>query len=202
MGHSVHLIIGQPASIAYFQHVWPAARVVELRGGWQAIPVDDPLHKAIEARYPGAVRPSGLDVSPLGLGEALGDATRGGGSLAYVETDYFGGTGGQSATAWVDGREVMAPQSARGGGGPINQALRRIGVERTEADDEFDTVGLGERRSMTDYEPEGPMRLRAAVKKEETAPAKDPGKAFVPVWQVVIVIVAVIAVGVFISAAG
>jgi hypothetical protein len=159
------------------------------------------LYAAIEARFPGAVRPSGLDVSPLGLGEALADATRDGGSLAYVETDYFGGTGGQSATAWIDGREVMAPQSARGGGGPINQALRRIGVLRTEADDEFDTIGLGERRTMTDYEPEGPVRLRAAAK-EEAAPVKDAGKAFVPLWQVVIVIAAVIAVGVFISAAG
>jgi hypothetical protein len=43
--------------------------------------------------------------------------------------------------------------------------------------------------------------LRASAK-EEPAPPTDSGKAFVPVWQVVMVIVAVIAVGLFISAAG
>lgn len=200
MGHSVHLIIGQPASIATFQHVWPVARVVELRGGWQAIPVDDPLHQAIEAQYPGAQRPSGLDVSPLGLGEALADATRGGGHLAYVETEYFGGTGGQAAMAYVDGRQAMSPQSSRGGGGPINQALRRIGVERTDAADEFDTIGLGERRSMADYEPEGPVRLRPAAQ-AEASPVKGAEKAFVPLWQVALVIVACIAIGVFLAVA-
>jgi hypothetical protein len=201
MGHSVHLIIGQGPAIASFQRIWPAARVVDLLGGWQAIPVDDALHTAIEAHYPGAHRPSGLDVSPLGLGEALSDATKAGGGLAYVETEYFGGTGGQAAMAYVDGRQAMSPQSSRGGGGPINQALRLVGVTRTAADDEFDTIGLGERRTMTDYEPEGPVRLRTS-EKEEPAPPTDSGKAFVPVWQVVMVIVAVIAVGLFISAAG
>ena len=119
MGHSVHLIIGKGASVATFLQQWPAARVVDLLAGWQAIPVDDALYVAIEAKYPAAVRPSGLDVSPLGLSEALAEATAKGGSLAYVETEYFGGTGGQAAIAFIDGHEVVAPQSAKGAG-PIN----------------------------------------------------------------------------------
>lgn len=192
MGHSVHLIIGKGAAVSHFLSQWPAARAVDLREGWQAIPVDEALYAAIEARHPGAVRPSGLDVSPLGLSEALAAATAKGGGLAYVETEYFGGTGGQSATAFIDGREVVSPQSAKAAG-PINQALRRIGVTRTDAKDEFDTIGLGERRTMTDYEAEGPVRLRA-----EAAPA-EPTHAFVPMWVVMLVIAAAVSVAIMVS---
>jgi hypothetical protein len=199
MGHSVQLIIGEGPATASFLREWPTARLVELRGGWQAIPVDEALYADIEARHPGAVRPSGLHMSPLGLSEAVAAVTVGGG-LAYVETEYFGGAGGQSAMAFVDGREVVAPQSARGAG-PINQALRRIGVVRTPAEDEFDTIGLGERRSMTDYEPEGPVRLRrhAAAAERATKPVDEEG--YVPLWKIGLLILALIAVGVFVAIA-
>lgn len=188
MGHSVHLIIGKDASVAAFLQQWPAARAVDLRGGWQAIPVDEALYVAIEAKHSGATRPSGLDVSPLGLSEALAEATAKGGGLAYVETEYFGGTGGQAATTFVDGHEVVAPQSAKGAG-PINQALRRIGVTRSESNDEFDTIGLGERRTMTDYEPEGPVRLRGA------AATKPDNAAGIPLWQVSAALLVALAIG-------
>jgi hypothetical protein len=199
MGHSVQLIIGQEPAIAAFLRDWPVARSVALRGGWLAIPVDEALYAAIEARHPGAVRPSGLDVSPLGLSEAIALATAGGGGLAYVETEYFGGAGAQSAIAFVDGQEAAAPQSGRGAG-PINQALRRIGVIRTLAEDEFDAVGLGERRSMADYEREGPVRLRGEAP-AEAAPQGASEKGFVPLWRIALLIVAVIAVGVFAAVA-
>lgn len=195
MGHSVHLIIGRGAAVQAFLRRWPGSRAVELRGGWQAIPVEDALFAAIEAKAPGATRPPELDMSPFGLELALAAATEAGGGLAYVETDYFGGTGGQSAVAFVDGRETMTPQRARGGGGAINQALRAIGVTRSVADDEFDTIGLGERRSMIDYEPEGPVRLRALP---EDVPRVEL-KGGLPVWLVVLVIVAAVAGGVLVS---
>lgn len=173
---------------------------MKLRGGWQAIPVDEALYAAIEARRPGAVRPSGLDVSPLGLSEALAAATAGGGGLAYVETEYFGGTGGQAAFAFVDGREAVAPQSARSAG-PINQALRRIGVVRTLADDEFDAIGLGGRRSMDDYEPDGPVRLRGQAAPADAPLRVESEKGSVPLWRIALLTVAAIAVGVFVAIA-
>lgn len=198
MGHSVHLIIGRGAAVQAFLRLWPGSRAVELRGEWQAIPVEDALHSAIEAKAPGATRPRELDVSPLGLEQALAAATEAGGGLAYVETEYFGGTGEQSATAFVGGREAMAPQRSRGGGGPINQALRRIGVTRSIADDEFDTIGLGERRSMEDYEPEGPVRLR--VQRQDTPKAD--AKSGLPIWLVLLVVVLAIGGGVWVATAG
>ena len=66
-------------------------------------------------------------------------------------------------------------------------------MTRTAADDEFDTIGLGERRTMTEYEPEGPVRLRT-----EAAPAKQP-QAGLPMWVVMLVMAATVAIGVMVA---
>lgn len=198
MTHSVRLIIGREGGIAAFLQAWPGTRVVELAGGWQAIPVDDALYDAVVAAHPDAVRAEALDFAPAGLDAALAAATAGGGALAYVETEYFGGTGGQSAMAYVDGRVKMEPARAEWAG-PINQALRRIGVVPEGEKDAFDTIGLGERRTMEDYEPEGIVRLRTP--QAEPAKPAEVEKAFVPLWKIMLVIVAMIAVGVFVAVA-
>jgi len=200
MTHSVRLIIGREGGIAAFLGTWPGTRAVELTGGWQAIPMDDALYDAVAAAHPDAVRSDALDFAPAGLDAALAAASAGGGALAYVETEYFGGTGGQSAMAYVDGRVKMEPARAEWAG-PINQALRRIGVVPEGEKDAFDTIGLGERRTMEDYEPGGPVRLRGAAAEPVVEPVAEVEKAHVPLWKVMLVIVAIIAVGVFIAVA-
>ena len=192
MGHSVQLVIGKDPAIGRFLKAWPGSRAVPLKTGWLAIPIDDVLYEPIQKATPGAVRPEGLDVSPPGLEAALIAATKEGGGLAYVETDYFGGSGAQSAEAFVDGEEAAEARRSRGAGGPINSALRAIGVAKADGMDEFDTIGLGERRSMSDYEPEGPVRLR------KTAIASEPEKPaakHLPAWAVILVIVGCIVFG-------
>lgn len=198
MTHEVRLIIGRGESVGAFLREWPGSRSVELSGGWQAIPVDDKLYDAVVSRYPDAVRADALDFVPAGLDAALAVATAEGCALAYVETEYFGGTGGQSAMAYVDGAVKMEPARAEWAG-PINQALRRIGVVPEGEKDAFDTIGLGERRTMADYEPEGIVRKRASH--AEPAKPAEAEKAYVPLWKIVLVIVAMIAMGVFIAAA-
>jgi hypothetical protein len=205
MGHSVRLIIGRDEGIAAFLRAWPGSRAVELKAGWQAIPVDDALYDAVVAAHPEAVGSDELDFAPAGLDAALAAATSEGGALAYVETEYFGGTGGQSAMAYADGRVKMEPARAQWAG-PINQALRRIGVVPEGENDAFDTMGLGERRQMADYEPEGPVRLRSGVATEQAAapePQKAPeaDKVHVPLWKVALVIAAMISVGIFLAVA-
>jgi hypothetical protein len=69
--------------------------------------------------------------------------------VAYVETEYFGGEGTQAATVWDRGATIFGPAEAEAG--PINQALRRLGVERTAGEDEFDKVGLGRHRRNEDW---------------------------------------------------
>lgn len=198
MTHSVRLIIGREGGVAAFLEAWPGTRPVDLAGGWLAIPVDEALYDAVVAAHPGAVRSDALDFAPPGLDAALAAATADGGALAYVETEYFGGTGGQSAMAFVDGAVKMEPARAEWAG-PINQALRRIGVVPEGEKDAFDTIGLGERRRMEDYEPEGIVRLRTP--QAEPAMPAEVEKAFVPLWKIMLVIVAMIAVGVFVAAA-
>jgi hypothetical protein len=198
MGHSVQLLIGKDAAVDRFFKRWPGSRVVELNGGWQAIPMEGALYAPIELAHPGAVRPGQLDVSPLGLEEAMIEATREGGGLAYVETDYFGGSGGQSAMAMVDGVVARQPERSRGAGGPINSALRAIGVERLGEMDEFDSLGLGERRSMSDYEPDGPGRLRGAIANPTPVSEVD-AKGTLPGWVVILLVAAFVGIGILVS---
>jgi hypothetical protein len=68
--------------------------------------------------------------------------------FAVIETDYFGGKGDQAAAVYCGDREVMAP--AESTVGPINAALRHLGVRALPGKDEFDTVGLGWFRDFHD----------------------------------------------------
>jgi len=75
--------------------------------------------------------------------------------FAVIETDYFGGTGSQSAAVYRGSCEIMSPSStgiARGrdSKGPINHALKMLGVLPHRGLDEFDTLGLGRFRDFDD----------------------------------------------------
>ena len=86
------------------------------------------------------------------------------GPIAYVETEYFGGSGSQGAILWNDGQVVLGPlhHSDEIIDGhvvvptlhemPINRVLRAMGVRRTE-DDEFDSLGLSDIRDLGEYTP-------------------------------------------------
>lgn len=75
--------------------------------------------------------------------------------IAKVETDYFGGGGFQSAQLWENSKRKVF-YSDEGAIGiyhtePINEVLRMIGVKKKSGMDEFDTIGLGKRRSNNDF---------------------------------------------------
>lgn len=69
--------------------------------------------------------------------------------VAYIETEYFGGHGEQTAVFWVGGKIQYFGQNSYG---PINHALRTLGVKATADLDEFDTVGLARYRSNRDFQ--------------------------------------------------
>ena len=191
MGHSVQLIIGREPAVGRFLKAWPAARGVALQGEWVAIPVDEALCDAIGAGAAGAERDAAFDSSPPGLEAALAAATAQGGALAYVETEYFGGQGSQSAGAWVDG----AARGAERGIGAINTALRAIGVVAADGMDAFDTIGLGRRRRMEDYAAPAPVAApRPALPR--FAPR---GTDHVPLWVIALVFFGVIAAGLLVA---
>jgi hypothetical protein len=70
------------------------------------------------------------------------------GPIAYVETDYFGGIGGQGAAVYADRQVRMKP--LWGESGPINRALKLLGVKRGLLRDGFSALGLGAYRSNGD----------------------------------------------------
>jgi len=69
------------------------------------------------------------------------------GKAAYVEAEFFGGTGVQ-ACVLADHGCVEPPRVSIDA---INQALRFLGVTKAEAYDEFDAVGLGRHRRTEDW---------------------------------------------------
>ena len=160
-------------------------------GGWQVIPLADDLYELIAAAYAGLAKPDALDMAPAGLMEALAEASTPGAMLAYVETEYFGGTGGQSAVAFADGRQVFAPARSKGASGPINGPFALSASSASDRRTSSTRMRLGARRAMDDYSPEGPRRVRRAAE----APAGGRTKG-APLWVVIVIIVLAIAMGV------
>ena len=82
------------------------------------------------------------------------------GNCAYIETDYFGGSGTQLAEVWENGRKITdtffsysqienlkIPKGVVLVEASVNEALKRIGIYCHEGKDEFDSIGLGKYRS-------------------------------------------------------
>lgn len=73
-------------------------------------------------------------------------------TVAKVETDYFGGAGSQSAKVFINGEKVLDQNSEFDWSlRPINSALKMLGVVKKDGMDEFDTIGLGEKRTNNDF---------------------------------------------------
>ena len=70
--------------------------------------------------------------------------------LAYVEADFFGGTGDQGAIVFRDGKRSWLSERGQIRRGmpitPISEALQRLGVDRAGFHDEFAALGLGRHR--------------------------------------------------------
>lgn len=156
MGHCIRIFAGSPEVLGAYCRVLPLAQLFALtsQATVLVLPLDDDLHDALHHVYPAgtwdeeAVRLSSGDM-------AFAAAASAAGPLAYLETNYFGGMGFQSAALWNGGRLVIRPSklnvaldgpvawSER----PINRVLAAMGVVRVEARDEFDSFGLGFYRS-------------------------------------------------------
>jgi hypothetical protein len=83
--------------------------------------------------------------------------------VAYVEADYFGGIGSQFAAVWQGGTLALGPLMLTEdepwplpGCSPISQALRHLGVSAEGQYDEFDAIGLGRHRQVSEWLPAHP----------------------------------------------
>lgn len=194
MGHRVQLIVGRESTVACFVAAWPEARVRPLTGEWRAVPLTQELFDALRAGRPDEPSDPAFDGAPPGLSDALSRAVAVGGALAYVETDYFGGTGTQSAGVWRPGAPAE-PRRTRGPGA-INDALGLLGVVAAPGKDAFETVGLDRRRETADYADEGAEGPPASP-----VPAA-PAAEGLPLWVVLLLIAAAIGLGVGVAVGG
>jgi hypothetical protein len=80
------------------------------------------------------------------------------GPVAYVEAEYWAGSGVQAAVVFEAGKVVCGPRKADIG--PISDALRALGASREAAVDEFAAVGLGQHRRTEDWPTTEPSLTR------------------------------------------
>ncbi len=73
-------------------------------------------------------------------------------TIALIGTDYFGGSGYQSAKLFINNKKVYDKSSEQDWSiNPINDVLKMMGINPTDGNDEFDTIGLGKYRTNQDF---------------------------------------------------
>lgn len=146
MAHFVQCIIASCAGLRSLPLVTKSYTCAPLTQGFCAVPTDGALIDHIDELYPDARQPLPGFVHLRGglvtLLEEISRAT----PAAYIETEYFGGVGTQSAAAYAHGRMVFALGDSDSAG-PISQALRLIGVIKDRHRDEFEALGLTSHRN-------------------------------------------------------
>lgn len=150
MGHAIEALIIPETAAGLVPEVFRHTRAVSLGHGLRLVPITAETFDALGERFPTLEDPPDPEFWKLSgpivfVAKELSQQ----GAVAYVETDYFGGSGRQAATVWEFGSVRMPPTEAKRG--PINAALRVMGVRARFMRDEFETVGLGTRRSNDDW---------------------------------------------------
>lgn len=162
MGHHINALIGTNEALKGFVTRLGSPPPTELSFGLAIIPLDEQRLDAIAMSVEPAIE-GFTYLTPL-MAKEIAAALNG--PTLYVETEYFGGMGGQSAAYFENGHltwcgaesseEAPAGSSlaqlykktANGGRSPINEGLYRLGVIRSERCDEFDQIGLQRFRSL------------------------------------------------------
>lgn len=151
MGHSITAIVGTHQVVARVRGMAGAPAPTELPYGLCIAPLGheqiDKLTQLQSGEYLDGFR-SLSDGLQAALLMAVGEDT-----LAYIETEYFGGSGSQAAAVFRDGAivlRVVLPEGRKPAQSddPINSALRMLGVSGTLNGDEFTAVGLDRFRDL------------------------------------------------------
>ena len=117
-------------------------RLLQLRQRVEMLPLTAAIMKACQVTaLPLTDSPQQLDALPKIEALLVTASVRG--KAAYIEAEYFGGKGIQAAVlaerSVILGGPIRSPHA-------INEALSFLGVSRAGATDEFEAVGLGDRR--------------------------------------------------------
>ena len=163
MGHSIIAVVGHDKTIEQLAQRFVTGRVLEATQGIAVFPASTPALMEECAQLDSGVPKDGGPTVPwdedaqdipraLILEVARASKTS---SLAVVQTEYFGGHGGQGAGVisngdwtlpwtWLSTDDRPQPEIW-----PINRALIELGIRKAKGLDEFDTIGLGKYRHFT-----------------------------------------------------
>ncbi len=148
MGHHVTGLIARRDTLAKLSGPLKGQPHFELEEGFGFLPLDYENLDDVVGLYAGDAIGKFEYLSPK-LIELLENASQNC-ALAYIETDYHGGTGGQSAAVFRNGKVVYGPISAERNA--INEALGVLGVQANPGEfDRFETIGLQRHRHNEDY---------------------------------------------------
>ena len=146
MGHCVQAIVATSDVADALRRLYAVLPWVAARQGFVILPVDADFIDSVTRIRPEQSSDAFmlLTASFDGLLQRLSLL----GPIAYIETEYFGGVGGQGAAVYSRGETVMAPDWRESG--PIDRALALIGVKRPLLGDRFQALGLNRYRSNDD----------------------------------------------------
>lgn len=151
MGYTLEAMVGRSHRFTPVPEWIADSVVIPLRWDIRLLPMTFALLDALPPAAEAEGAPPGegwgfrfMDASVVAVCKDLSSS----GPVAYVEADFFGGFGEQPVMVWREGQLILA--SKLDGIGPINEALRLLGVRRSETSDEFAAVGLGRFRSTED----------------------------------------------------
>jgi hypothetical protein len=175
MGYNLNAFISTPGLFADLRRLSDRVVVAPLDQGFELLLYDLYLERAMG--IPDKPRAVGYEAGLLSQGmvhQALVWSQQQ--PITYVEADYFGGVGTQYSVLWQNGAVVAQYKSnnlrmehadplVTVCDKPINEVLKRIGVQKLHYYDEFEAVGLPKHRhpeswfaaytsySINDYEP-------------------------------------------------
>jgi hypothetical protein len=145
LGHFIHAIVAPESTARRLIERWPELSACTHNGKHILFPINAEL---VDAKVAPDATPQETEETFIlltaGLRRLFADVSVDG-ILAYIETEYHGGQGGQGGMVLKNGQEVMPPEWA--GSDMINKALKLLGVRSTMTEDEFLVVGLGMARN-------------------------------------------------------
>ena len=151
MAHSIHAFVCRPGLFHRLRMNCPAA-AAPLAQNMRLVAMTHELWKVMYAHFHAGPAPDRAQIRLSNWRKperAFLERLSTGGTVAFIETNYFGGEGNQGAIVAKSGKIVFGPDVARSG--VVNRALRLLGVSRGKDEfDEFDSLGLGEFRDNAD----------------------------------------------------
>ena len=162
MLYRLHAMVAAPEVLEPIVEQFPHARPVLLDGAELAlVAVCEDLFAEVDLHGFRVDPESGFERLSSGIAAVVTAASRRG-PIAYLEADYVGDLGHQTAAVWLDCHLVFGPRLLvpgedfpRDGTSPFCGALRYLGVQAVGRADEFVVLGLGRHRETEEWCAEG-----------------------------------------------